>query len=356
MQLGLFMMPLHPPAKDRTSGFEEDIEAVVLADELGFSEAWIGQHHSVAWEPIPANDLFIANVLPRTKKIRLGTGVSIIPQHHPVNIAVRLAFLDHLSRGRINCGFGQGGVPTDWGLFDLPDPKSQGLMTVEGIELILKLWQERAPFDFKGDHWHVKITDPVPEMGIGELLQPYQKPHPPIAMSVIKGTSMAAGMAGARGWIPMSTNLVPVPTVTQHWDTYCAGAQRADRDAPARHIWRISRSVYVGTSRAEAEDHAASGTLRQSFEYLVAVLGSLGQLPLMKRDPAMADADVTPDYCLQELCILGDTDSVTEQLRALHDDTGGFGTLLMIAHDWDDPDKWRASMRRLAQDVVPRLP
>jgi alkanesulfonate monooxygenase SsuD/methylene tetrahydromethanopterin reductase-like flavin-dependent oxidoreductase (luciferase family) len=96
--------------------------------------------------------------------------------------------------------------------------------------------------------------------------------------------------------------------------------------------------------------------LRQSFEYLVAVLGSLGQLPLMKRDPAMADADVTPDYCLQELCILGDTDSVTEQLRALHDDTGGFGTLLMIAHDWDDPNKWRASMRRLAQDVVPRLP
>ena len=56
MEFGLFMMPLHPPAKDRTSGFEEDIEAVVLADELGFSEAWIGQHHSVAWEPIPAKE------------------------------------------------------------------------------------------------------------------------------------------------------------------------------------------------------------------------------------------------------------------------------------------------------------
>ncbi|HIG17449.1 MAG TPA: LLM class flavin-dependent oxidoreductase, partial [Candidatus Handelsmanbacteria bacterium] len=99
MQLGLFMMPLHPPKKDRTICFEEDIEAIVLADELGFSEAWIGQHHSVAWEPIPANDLFIANLLPRTTNIRLGTGVSIVPQHHPVNIAVRLAFLDHLSRG-----------------------------------------------------------------------------------------------------------------------------------------------------------------------------------------------------------------------------------------------------------------
>ena len=80
----------------------------------------VGQHHSVAWEPIPSNDLFIANVLPRTKNIRLGPGVSIIPQHHPVNIVVPMAFPDHLSWGRINCGFGQGGVPTDWGLFNLP--------------------------------------------------------------------------------------------------------------------------------------------------------------------------------------------------------------------------------------------
>ena len=131
MKLGTFMMPLHPPEKSRTICFEEDIELVVLADELGFTEAWVGQHHTVAWEPIPSNDLFIATVLPRTKNIRFGTGVSIIPQHHPANIAVRLAFLDHLSRGRIYCGFGQGGVPTDWGLFDLPDPKTQGLMTLE---------------------------------------------------------------------------------------------------------------------------------------------------------------------------------------------------------------------------------
>ena len=99
MKLGTFMMPLHPPEKDYTLGFEEDIEFVVRADELGFTEAWIGQHHTLAWEPIPSNDVFIANVLPRTNNIRLGSGVSILPQHHPVNVAVRLAYLDHLSRG-----------------------------------------------------------------------------------------------------------------------------------------------------------------------------------------------------------------------------------------------------------------
>ena len=117
MKLGTFMMPLHPPEKDRTIGFEEDIEFVVRADELGFTEAWIGQHHTLAWEPIPSNDVFIANVLPRTKNIRLGSGVSILPQHHPVNVAVRLAYLDHLSRGRINCGFRPGGCADGLGTF-----------------------------------------------------------------------------------------------------------------------------------------------------------------------------------------------------------------------------------------------
>ena len=79
MKVGTFMMPLHPPEKDRTQTFEEDVECVIWADELGFSEAWIGQHHTAGWEPIPSNDVFIAHMLPQTKNIRLGTGVLSSP-------------------------------------------------------------------------------------------------------------------------------------------------------------------------------------------------------------------------------------------------------------------------------------
>ncbi len=356
MKLGLFMMPLHPPEKSRTQCFEEDIELIVRADALGFTEAWIGQHHTVAWEPIPSNDVFIANVLPRTKNIRLGTGVSIIPQHHPVNVAVRLAFLDHLSHGRINCGFGQGGVPTDWGLFELPDPKTQGLMTVEGIDMILKLWQAEAPFDFKGKFWHIKIENPNRALGIGELLKPYQKPHPPIAMSVVKGTSMAGRMAGQRGYMPLSTNLVPGPTVAEHWQTYCAGAEEANRPAPDRDIWRVSRSIYVGESNDEAWNHTFNGTFARSFDYLIEVLKSMNMLHLMKHDPSTPDDAVTPEYLMKHLCIIGDVDSCIRQLQSLWNQTGGFGTLLMIAHDWDDKAKWVRSMELLAKEVVPALP
>ncbi len=356
MKLGTFMMPLHPPEKERTLCFEEDIDFAIKADQLGFTEAWIGQHHTVAWEPIPSNDLFIANVLPRTKQIRLGSGVSILPQHHPVNVAVRLAYLDHLSRGRINCGFGQGSVPTDWGLFDLPDPQTQGLMTVESIDLILKLWQTDPPFDFQGDFYHIKLEDPIPQHGIGTLLQPFQKPHPPIAMSIIRAQSKAARMAGQRGYIPISSNLVQIPTLVKHWQTYCAAAKEAEQPTPDRCIWRIARSIYIDETTGAAWDHATNGAFGRSFDYLRMIIQSANMLDILKHDPDMPDEDVTLEYLLKTLCIIGDRDECLRQLQLLWDKTGGFGTLLMIAHDWDDKAKWLRCMETLATEVVPELP
>lgn len=356
MKLGLFMMPLHPPEKSRTLCFEEDIELVVRADQLGFTEAWVGQHLTLAWEPIPANDLFIATVIPRTQNIRLGTGVTIIPHHHPVNVASRLAMLDHLARGRFSFGFGQSGVPTDWGLFDLPDPKTQGLMTVEGIDMVLKLWTTEPPFDFKGQFWHIKLENPVPEIGIGVMLKPYQLPHPPVATSIVKGNSMAARMAGQRGFKPISTNLVPFKTVAEHWQTYCAGAAEANRPTPSRADWSVSRSVFVGESNDQAWDFALHSAFGASFAYLLKLLAMANMTSIVKHDPAVPDSAVDVAYVLKHLCIIGDARTCKQRLEELWETTGGFGTLLMIAHDWDDKDRWLRSMDRLTNEIVPTLP
>lgn len=358
MELGLFMMPLHPPEKDRTQCFEEDLELVELADRLGYTEAWIGQHFSVAWEPIPANDLFIANAIARTQNIRFGTGVTIIQYHHPVNMALRLAMLDHLSRGRLLCGFGQSGISTDLSLFDLPmDPQKLGLMTVEGIDMILKLWQTDPPFDFKGDFWHIHIDEAEcnQEIAKGTILQPYQKPHPPIAMSVMKGKSMAARMAGQRGFIPVSTNLVPVATLAQHWETYCAGAAEAGRPTPDRAQWRIARNIFVGETTEDALDFAINSAFGRSFAYLFKLIGP-GRLDVMKVDPTMPDSEVNAEYAAKNLAIVGDVDECIRQLHELWESTGGFGTLLMIGHDWDDRARWTRSMELLYNEVVPALP
>ena len=249
MKLGMFMMPLHPPERDRTDCFEEDLELVVRCDRLGYEEAWIGQHHTLAWEPIPSNDVFIANALPRTSNIKLGTGVTIMPLHHPANIATRLAYLDHLARGRFLVGFGQGGVPCDYELFDV-DPAEVGLMTVRGMDMVLKLWESQAPFELKDEFWHIKVQNPRPDFSMGDILKPYQKPHPPIAMSIIKAESRGAFTCGERGFIPISANLVTPAVLKRQWEVYCAGAAKAGRPEPDRNAWRVCRSIVVADTDA----------------------------------------------------------------------------------------------------------
>ena len=87
MQVGYFAMPLHPPGSNQTQTLDHDLEQIVTLDQLGYKEAWIGEHFTAAWENIPAPDLFIAAAIPMTKHIVLGTGVSCMPNHNPFMIA-----------------------------------------------------------------------------------------------------------------------------------------------------------------------------------------------------------------------------------------------------------------------------
>ena len=104
MKLGGFMMPLHPPGHNFTETIAADLEQIVEADRLGFSEYWIGEHFTAEWENIPAPDLLIAQALGRTKNIILGTGVTCLPNHHPFGLAHRIAQLDHMATRTILLG------------------------------------------------------------------------------------------------------------------------------------------------------------------------------------------------------------------------------------------------------------
>src|SRR2546427_6417206 len=117
MQFGLFMMPLHPPHRAFADGYERDVDQIVLADQLGFREAWVGEHLTERWENAPAPDLLLAQALALTKNVRLGTGVTLLALHNPVYLAHRLAMLDHMARGRFQWGIGGGGIPTAFLLF-----------------------------------------------------------------------------------------------------------------------------------------------------------------------------------------------------------------------------------------------
>lgn len=355
MKLGTFFMPVHPPEKSRTECFDEDVAFVVYADELGFTEAWCGHHVTLEWEPIPANDVFMANLIARTKNIKLGIGVSVLPQHHPANVAARIALLDHLAHGRMYWGFGQGGVPTDWELFNLPEPKEQAQMTAEAHEIILMLWTQDPPYQFDGKFWKIDTQNHSEELRMGYPLKPYQKPHPPIGMTLMSANSKGGAVGGKLGYIPMSANLVHQNTVAEHWKTYCEGAAEGGLPEPSRDIWRVSRSLFVGESNDEAWDFCLNSPFGRSFNYLLTLLRNAKMLDLVKPDPSMPDDEATVEYMMKNLCIIGDKKSCIEQLEELWEVTGGFGTLLFVKHDFDDAERWRRCMQVLTEEIVPAL-
>ena len=99
LQFGIFLAPFHPVGQNPTLALERDLELIEHLDELGYDEAWIGEHHSAGYEIIASPEVFIAAAAERTKHIRLGTGVSSLPYHHPLMLADRMVLLDHLTRG-----------------------------------------------------------------------------------------------------------------------------------------------------------------------------------------------------------------------------------------------------------------
>jgi alkanesulfonate monooxygenase SsuD/methylene tetrahydromethanopterin reductase-like flavin-dependent oxidoreductase (luciferase family) len=339
-----------------TKTLEHDLDQIVTLDRLGYQEAWIGEHFTAQWENIPAPDLFIAQALALTKDIVLGTGVTCMPSHNPFEIAHRIAQLDHMAKGRFNWGIGSGGFPGDHKVFGF-DPKTgeQRSMTKDAIDLVLQMWEDPKPGLYEHKHWRFTIPEPVDEIGLRYHVKPYQKPHPPIGVAGVSEKSDTLTLAGQRGWMPMSINLVPSRIVKSHWDSVEAGAQSVGRVAE-RSLWRVAREIYVAETTEIARKEALEGTITRDFEdYFLKSLPLMKMLDLMKTDVNMPDSDVNAEYLVDNIFIVGSPEDVAEKLRRLHEDVGGFGVLLAMGHEWEPRDVWLRSMTLLKQEVMPRL-
>jgi alkanesulfonate monooxygenase SsuD/methylene tetrahydromethanopterin reductase-like flavin-dependent oxidoreductase (luciferase family) len=210
MRLGLFMMPLHPPTRGYHEVLKEDLEAVVHAARLGFDKVWIGEHFSSMTEPITSHSMFVAKAIPLTERIRLCTGVLNLPQQHPAVIAGFAAMFDHLANGRFVMGIGPGGLPSEFELFHLDDAMERGRMTQESIDIILRIWAGEPPYRIEGRYWQIRQDAwYVPELGLGAMPKPYQKPHPPFAVAGMSPYPYFVKEAGKRGWIAVSANFIP---------------------------------------------------------------------------------------------------------------------------------------------------
>ena len=356
MRLGYFAMPLHPPGSDPAQTMDDDLAQLATLDRLGYEEAWIGEHFTAQWENIPCPDLFIAKALERTTRMKLATGVSCLPNHDPLMLAQRIAQLDQMARGRFYWGVGSGGFPGDFETFGV-DPKSGEHRTItrEVLDTVLALWQDAKPGGYEGRRFRFSVPQPQPDIGLRLHLRPFQKPHPPIGVAGVSANSETLVLAGERGYIPMSINFVPPRILKTHWDGVKTGAQRAGRIAD-RTTWRIARDVYVADTDGKARREAIEGTLGRDYrDYFLKLLPKLRGFDMLKVDPAMPDADVTLEYLCENIWIVGSPETVARKVGQLFHEVGGFGTLLVIAHEWTPRGAWERSMRLLADDVLPRL-
>ncbi len=351
---GIFIMPFHPPDKPLTQCYDEDIELVVRAEALGFDEFWIGEHHTMKYEAVVVPEVFIGRVLGETDHIRLGPAPICLNLHHPAYVASRLAFLDHLSKGRLNLCFGSSSVISDYELYGL-DPKQGGAMTVEALDVILKLWSSGPPYEHNGEFWQFSLKEHVnEETQIGFIHKPLQHPHPPIAMPGIGRNSYSLQVAGKYGFAPFSAALSAGNVLADNWATYERSNLEAGRK-PDRTDWKVARAIFLADTTKEAIECVRTNSVGQNFQYIASVLDvSLGR-NILKRDLDMPNVDCNMDFWLSEQIIAGDVDYALTRLLTLMEECGPFGTLILMGFDWDDKVSWLRNLKLFATELMPAL-
>lgn len=350
-------MPVHPLDRDYSETLREDREAIILADRLGFSEAFVGEHITDPAENITSSMLFLATLIDATKTIKLGSGTVNMSYNHPALMAAQVAMIDHLMQGRFLFGISPGALASDAEALGLRE-RNRTAMMVECINHVLDIWAGEPPYDIEGEFWTITTAQSQnPEVGTGPIPKPFQKPHPPILGTVVEPFSKGVVALGERGWYPISANFLLPQWVATHWPLYAEGCAKAGRAAdPA--VWRIAKSVFVCEDEKKAEAYAgtdADSPYRFYYSRIVKKMRHAGRMNLFKPDPDLPDETVTDDGVLDDLVIHGGINSVVDQLLAFREATGDFGTLLYAGHDWVDKALSRRSMELMAAEVMPRV-
>ena len=326
----------------------------MLADELGFAEAFVGEHVTDRAETITSCLTFLASLAYNTEQIHLGTGTVNLPNSHPAAVAAQVAMVDHMCRGRFVFGISPGGLRSDAEVFGNLD-RDRKAMFSECIELVLAIWNGEPPYDLQGEFWQVTTGRTMDiEIGQGAIIKPLQRPHPPIAVACMSPFSESVSNAARKGWSIISANFLQPVWVASHRQKLIEGWDDSGR-AHQFSDWRVAKSIFVAEDEKTARDYAmdANGPYGYYYKSLMRKLIGNGRPDLFKADKDMPDDDVTLDYVMDSLIIHGTPAQVAEQILALRKQVGAFETLVYAGHDWADVELSKHSMRLMANEVMP---
>ncbi len=361
MRLGYFTMPLHPWQRDPLATLEEDRQAIILADQLGFHDAFVGEHLTDRAENVTNSFIFLATLIPETTRILLGTGTSNLSHTHPTLIAAHAAMFDHLARGRFIFGISPGALSSDAEALGMGLAQDErNALFAESIEVILAIWERDAPYDidFPGNRFKVSTRQTSrPEMGRGMMYKPLQRPRPEIIGTVVAPHSKGVIAMGERDFHPLSANFLLPQWLPSHWANYVEGKRRVGQAADPAH-WRVARTIFVADDEATARRYGrddADSPYRHYWAQLRTKMMLARRHVIFKKNVDEDDGAVTLERLLDELVICGTVDQVVDGILRLREVAGEFGELVYAGMDWVDPDLARRSMELMATEVMPRV-
>jgi alkanesulfonate monooxygenase SsuD/methylene tetrahydromethanopterin reductase-like flavin-dependent oxidoreductase (luciferase family) len=280
MRFHMHLLPTYFPGEDPPFDvyFKQVLEQVQLAEELGFDCFWFTEHHFVLYGgPVPNPAMIMSAAAARTSRIHLGSAISILPLHHPVQLAEDYAMVDVVSGGRLEFGMGLGNAPGDFEVYGVPREESRERFE-EAVQIIEAAWTQES-FKFDGKFWHLPEASMYPK--------PIQKPHPPFWVAGTSEGSLAA--AGKRGFNIMTVahpfppeRMVPAVAAWRH------GLVEGGHD-PATHYCKLHVRVWIEEDGAHAKEVAERAIRRYDERQAEAHIGTL------------ASGQVRPDYDWEEM-------------------------------------------------------
>ena len=361
MRLGYFTMPLHPWQRDAVTTLQEDREAIILADQLGFYDAFVGEHLTDKAENVTNSFIFLATLIPETTQIKLGTGTSNLSRTHPTLTAAHAAMFDHLAKGRFIFGISPGALSSDAEALGMPLAQDErNKLFAESIDVILAIWEREAPYDidFPGNRFKVTTAQTSrPEMGRGIMYKPYQSPRPEIVGTVVAPHSKGVIAMGERDFHPLSANFLLPQWLSSHWTNYVEGKRKAGQVANPLD-WRVARTIFVADDAATARRYGredANSPYRYYWTQLRTKMMLAKRHVIFKKHVDEDDSAVTVERLLDDLVICGTVNEVVDGILKLRDEAGDFGELVYAGMDWVDPALARRSMELMATEVMPRV-
>ena len=337
MDFGIFMAPFHRVGENPSLALHRDLELIEWLDRLGYDEAWIGEHHSAGWELIASPEVFIAAIAERTSNIRLGTGVVSLPYHHPLMVVDRMIQLDHMTRGRVMMGVGPGALSSDAAMMGI-DPITQRQRMDESMQAIRALLRQDGPVDMETD-WFKLVNARL-------QVSPYTKPQ--FEMAVASTVSPSGRVLAGKYGMGLLSIGVYLPggrsNLEGQWLEVEEVAEREGQTVD-RNKWRMVIPMYIAETRERAFAECREGWRAWQIDYFRDTLGAV-----------LPNAAETPEGAVETGgAIIGTPDDAIAVIEGLQENSGGFGGLMMLAHEWADREGIMRSFELFARYVAPRF-